>query len=209
MKNRIIFALVVLGVFAFSALLGYKGPDALKSRSEKQEQGKFVAGAVPKKQLDDFSAQFNGVETAKQPMTFPDSSLIDGEERAVRLKDFAGMPVLVNLWATWCGPCVVELPSLDKFARYYDGRLKVLAVSVDEGKSVQQLKSFLADRGVASLGAVMDKDGGIIKNLSLRGIPTSFLIGRDGQILYRFEGDADWSSESTRAFFDVFLLQNR
>lgn len=209
MLNKIILCVVVLALFIFAGVAGYYGPDWIKAKEDAQERAAFVPGAVPKSQYDDFAAQFALVEKATEPKYLPDDGLADTKGNPVRLKNFTGKPTLVNLWATWCAPCVTELPSLQKFKAHYDGKINVVAISVEQEKTPAAIALFLEKRELSGLGGYLDRNGIYMKNLGLRGIPTSFLLGSNGQILYRFEGDAIWDSPQTQEFFDVFLLQNR
>jgi thiol-disulfide isomerase/thioredoxin len=209
MRNKTIFILAALCLFIVSGLIGYFGPDYVRSSRDRALREAFVPPAMPKLLLQDFSAQFANVEAAAEPKYFFDQTMVDLAGKPVRLKQYEGMPVLVNLWATWCLPCVTELPSLKKFKDHYAGKMAVLAVASDATKGPKEIAAFLEKRSVADLGGYIDQGGEIPKNMGIRGIPTSFLIGRNGQILYRFEGDVDWMSPHALAFFDVFLLQNR
>jgi len=118
----------------------------------------------------------------------------DGGEMS--LADFHGTPVLVNLWASWCAPCVKELPTLDKLAQshHVDGELGVIAVSQDSGPQ-PSVVAFLKKLNVKDLGAYHDP------NMALSGalgpdvvLPTSILIDADGHEVWRYVGDLDWTS---------------
>ena len=113
-----------------------------------------------------------------------------------RLADFHGTPVLVNLWASWCAPCVKELPTLDKLAQSHDvdGELGVIAVSQDSGPQ-PSVVAFLKKLNVTDLGAYHDP------NMALSGalgpdvvLPTSILIDAEGREVWRYVGDLDWTS---------------
>ncbi|PZQ46108.1 MAG: hypothetical protein DI551_05730 [Micavibrio aeruginosavorus] len=209
MKNKIIFASVVALVFTLAALTGFYGPAKLKAYQGEKLQESFTPGSVPKLVLDRFSRQFAKVLVASEAQYMPEEPFLDPKSNTVRMRDFQGRPTLVNLWATWCAPCVVELPSLEKFEKHYRGRINVLAVAVEEGKDPGDIAKFLESRLLGDFAGYVDKGGRFASNLGIRGIPTSFVIGSDGLILYRLEGDADWTSPEVQAFFDILLLQNR
>lgn len=208
MHNKRIFIAIAFGLFVLSGICGYFGPRLWEARQTDVLDGKFTPPDMPEDVVVEFSRSFNELLAATEPKFLPDTPIltIAGEEKTIA--DFGGKPTLVNLWATWCAPCVVELPSLQKLEEYYKGRMNVVALSVDTTRTPEQIADFLSKRMLSSFAGHIDKNGTFLKNLGLRGIPTSFLIGSDGQILYRFEGDADWTSESSKAFFDAFLLQN-
>ena len=118
----------------------------------------------------------------------------DGSE--ISLADFHGTPVLVNLWASWCAPCVKELPTLDRLAQSHDidGELGVIAVSQDSGPQ-PSVVAFLKKLNAKDLGAYHDP------NMALSGalgpdvvLPTSILIDADGHEVWRYVGDLDWTS---------------
>ncbi|MGZ8349931.1 MAG: TlpA family protein disulfide reductase, partial [Allosphingosinicella sp.] len=87
----------------------------------------------------------------------PDVAFEDPQGRPVRLSDFRGRPLLLNLWATWCGPCVVEMPSLDALAAREDGDVRVLALSQDLAGR-QKVTDFFAARNFARLEPFLDPD---------------------------------------------------
>ncbi len=209
MRHKKILIVLGAGLFILSAAAGHYLPGFLHEYRVQKMKESFIPPAVPALILKDFSTQFNSVMAATEPHEFPKGAFIDMKGKTVRIGDFSGRPTLVNFWATWCGPCVVELPSLDKLKKRYDGKLNVIGISIDNGMDPSGISDFLEKQRVGDFAGFLDNNGEIAPKLSMRGIPTSFLIGRDGQILYRFEGDADWAAESAREFFDVFLLQNR
>ena len=116
----------------------------------------------------------------------------DGSPRS--LADYAGRAVVLNLWATWCVPCVREMPSLDDLAKLVapDG-IAVLAISSDHG-GAPVVQRFYADHGIGTLPVLLDPMGGVAHALNVRGIPTTLLIDPKGQEVGWLEGAADWSS---------------
>ncbi len=209
MKNKTIFILVALAVFGISAVFGYYGPRWYHEHRMARDFADFVPPAVPKKQLEAFGATLHNLSATTEPKYLPDLPLKDLKGKAVRIEDFKGKPLLVNFWATWCLPCVVELPSLDKFAKAYEGRVQVIGIVAEQNKTAADIAGFLEKRQLGDFAGHLDPNGEFVKNLGIQGLPTSFLLGSNGQILYRFEGDADWTSAQAQDFFDVFLLQNR
>lgn len=124
--------------------------------------------------------------------TLPDVIFYDAKGKAVSLADFAGEVVLVNLWATWCPPCVAELPALDTLqARLRDRGLHVVPISLDR-KPVAEVAEFLAARRVEQIELYIDTDRQIPLKWTYAGIPASFLIGRDGVVIEQFDGPREW-----------------
>ena len=111
---------------------------------------------------------------------------LDGERMA--LERLRGRPVLLNVWATWCHPCREEIPALEQLHRAYAPRgLEVVGVSIDQGGQQQAIREFLAEFG-ASYPIWLDPDGDIQSTYSTIGVPTTFLIGPEGKVLWRHVG---------------------
>jgi len=117
--------------------------------------------------------------------------------RPLKLAEFKGKPLLVNLWATWCVPCVKELPTLDRLAAQSGDRLKVAAISEDlEGAKV--VPPFLAGKGVKALTPYHDPNNALMTQLKEAQLPVSILYGADGRELWRVEGDMDWTGAKAK-----------
>jgi thiol-disulfide isomerase/thioredoxin len=133
-----------------------------------------------------------GVDRSKTGSPAPDVEFIDSDGETVTLDDFAGTPVLLNLWASWCAPCVKELPTLNALGEASGGRLKVLAVSQDSGPQAS-VRAFLAKLKVDGLGAYQDPAMGLSGALGAQVLPTSVLYDARGRELWRYTGDFDWT----------------
>lgn len=119
-------------------------------------------------------------------------SSADGTVRT--LADYAGQGVVLNLWATWCVPCVAEMPALDALARLVAGDgVAVLALSSDRG-GAPPVERFYRDKKIQTLPVLLDPRGDAARALGARGIPTTLLIDRAGKERGRLEGAADWAS---------------
>ncbi len=198
---------IILGFALFTLALGagYFVSNPLAQSGDEAAAKPFSQPAMPADILLDFSHDFGKVLAATEAQTLPQVPLAGPQGELVLIGDFRGEWLLVNFWATWCAPCVVELPSLKRFAQHYDGKIRVIGVSLDTSKTHAEILDFLKKRELGDFAGYFDPKGDLAAKLALRGIPTSFLIGKDGHILYRLEGDADWTSAQTRRFFDVFL----
>lgn len=140
-----------------------------------------------------------------KPEALPGFNLTDADGNAVTLATYSGKLLLVNLWATWCAPCVKEMPTLDALQQALgSARFTVLPISLDRGGR-QQVEAFFAKNGIAHLPMVFDPTGSSMAALTVRGLPTTLLIDGKGREIGRLEGDADWSHPSTRALIQYYL----
>jgi len=122
-------------------------------------------------------------------VTFTDA---EGQER--RLSDFAGEGLVVNLWATWCPPCVAEMPSLDRLqALLRAERVRVLALSSDRGGRAV-VEAFYQRTGVRELGVWLDPRGAAARGMGVRALPTTVIVDRGGYETARLEGEAEWDA---------------
>jgi thiol-disulfide isomerase/thioredoxin len=126
----------------------------------------------------------------------PEVTFEDPQGRPTGLAGFRGRPVLVNLWATWCGPCVVEMPSLDALAERQADRLKVLTLSQDLAGR-QKVTDFFAARRFRRLEPYLDSELQFMTALGIDTLPTTILYDAGGVEVWRMTGMADW--ESARA----------
>ena len=124
----------------------------------------------------------------------PSISFQDGERRHLTLADFHGQIVLVNFWATWCAPCIRELPSLDRLQeKLKPSGVTIVALSIDRG-GVDAVKEFFAENGIHHLGIYVDPTMAAQEAFDIPGLPTSVLIDRNGHDRGRLIGPADWDT---------------
>lgn len=123
------------------------------------------------------------------------------------LAAYRGQVMVVNLWATWCAPCVEEMPTLGALQRRYQGRVRVIPVSVDgEGQSAraqQQLQRL----GNGSLPFLIDISRGILFDVGAPGMPVTVVYDARGREVARLAGGADWNSPEAVALIDAVLAQ--
>ena len=203
--------LISLAGFGLAVSVGYLAP----TLPERQDNDRVSAYELP--QTSEVLPQTLPQDAAAQVMSYnrkyykagehlPEITFADPDGKQTTLDDFKGKPVLLNLWATWCGPCVRELPSLESFSRLtHPQDLEVVAVSVETKYNRKTLKTFLESRGIGDFALYQDQKGEIEGKIALNGLPTTYLLGADGKILYVFEGDAGWQSASTQGFVDYLL----
>jgi thiol-disulfide isomerase/thioredoxin len=118
----------------------------------------------------------------------------------VRISDFAGKVVLVNLWATWCAPCRAEMPSIDRLAAGMAGEeLAVVPLSTDRF-GPERIRSFYDEIGVEHLRIYQDRRSEVARAAGAMGLPVTLILDRDGREIARLTGDAEWDSPEARAF---------
>jgi cytochrome c biogenesis protein CcmG/thiol:disulfide interchange protein DsbE len=130
---------------------------------------------------------------------------LDSPSREKSLDDYRGQVVLINIWATWCLPCRVEMPSIEALHRTYVSRgLKVVAVSVDDPGTEAAIKSFVEQYRL-SFEILHDPDKKISDQYQTSGYPETVIIGRDGIIRRKVLGASDWNSSESRGLVERLL----
>ena len=133
----------------------------------------------------------------QNPQRLPDLTFLDADGKPVKLSDFRGRTVLLNLWATWCVPCRKEMPALDQLARQAGDKFEVVAINLDTG-DLQKPRRFLSEIGVAKLVYYEDPSTGVFQELKrlgrAPGLPTSILIDGQGCEIGYLAGPAEWAS---------------
>jgi len=115
-----------------------------------------------------------------------------------RLSDLRGQVVLLNVWATWCPPCREEMPALERLHDELGERgVRVVGVSIDKGESADVPTEFLRENGI-TFTILRDASGQVARTFQTRGVPETFLIGRDGTLLQRWVGRIEPGSASVR-----------
>lgn len=121
------------------------------------------------------------------------------------LADYKGQVVLLNIWATWCVPCRVEMPSLQRLQQAYaDSGLKIVAVSIDEEQPDDSIRAFAKELGL-TFEILRDSTLAISKAYQTTGVPESFVIAKDGVIRKKWIGRDDWDSPGNRALVSELL----
>lgn len=130
--------------------------------------------------------------------TLPD---IDGE--TIRLSDFRGRWVFLHFWASWCGPCRKEMPTINKLASSFsDQQLKIIMINTAEDEDT--IFTFLGEISM-DLPVYMDRDGVVTEHWKPRGLPTTFLIDPEGYVRYQAIGGRAWHRPEFDAFFKKLL----
>jgi thiol-disulfide isomerase/thioredoxin len=150
--------------------------------------GGLAALALPARAAGEM-ARFKKAAT---PKPLPDLAFQDADDKPLRFADFRGRALLINFWATWCAPCVKEMPSLDRLqAMFPENKFLILPLSID-GPTRPKVAPFYKDQKLTHLGIYFDKGRKAMQALDVSLLPTSILVDPTGRELGRLEGDADW-----------------
>jgi len=116
-------------------------------------------------------------------------STVDGQQ--VSLQQYRGRVVFLNFWATWCIPCREEMPALEQLHQTYQSH-DLTILSIDLKESADQVRAFFQKHNL-SFPALLDEHGSVFRDYLVAGMPTTYLIGRDGTLLARGVGGRDWT----------------
>jgi thiol-disulfide isomerase/thioredoxin len=152
--------------------------------------------------LDGEMSRFN-FSTSEAP--FSNVSLTDQDDNQSYLSQFRGKVVVLNVWASWCGPCVMEMPGLDHLqASFSSNDLAVVPVSIDRG-GAHQAMPYLNRMNVHAMTPYFDHSNSIGRLLGASRIPVTVIIGRDGNEIGRFIGTTEWDSEEAKSLIKYFI----
>jgi len=126
----------------------------------------------------------------------------DGE--TMRLTDYKGQVILLNVWATWCAPCLKEMPSLSQLQNLRGGpEFQVVTISLD--RTAEETANWLAEQNITNLTPWHDKNFKLNTAVKTPGLPMSILYDRTGQEIARLPGDAQWDSPEALALIDELV----
>jgi len=134
------------------------------------------------------------------PRNAPSVAFTDGAGASHALADYRGKYVLLNLWATWCAPCVAELPALARLKQQVPG-MTVLAVDVTRGSTPETASSFLKSHDAAALDTLVDSQTVMMRQFKAFSLPVTLLIDPQGRIIAKAEGPAEWDAADAVAYF--------
>ncbi len=152
--------------------------------------GAAADGASPGAQ--DLFAQLRMTRMAPSPHSAAALSMPSLDGRAVRLEDYTGKVVVLNFWATWCGPCKEEMPSLARLQAQFDPE-QVRVVTVTADVQPQGIKEFLRQLDIR-LPVLFDEDQELSRMFMVRGLPTTVVLAQDGRQVGRAVGPRAWDS---------------
>jgi thiol-disulfide isomerase/thioredoxin len=149
-----------------------------------------AASAPPKSGV----ASVGQLRWSEAPQLLPATAFSDEKGTSRTLRDFAGRVLVVNFWATWCAPCIEEMPSLDRLEASLGGeKFGVVAINQDR-KGEEVAKPFLDKNGWSHLALYTDPRSQAVRDMAVRGLPTSLIVDGKGREVARLEGTAEWDS---------------
>ena len=154
----------------------------------------FAAQASYAKTIEDFEH-----ETPRDPGII---QFVDEDKTIHSLDQYRGSVMVLNFWATWCVPCVKEMPDLDKLSvKTNKNNIKIVPVSVDF-KGLEVVNEFYKANNIENLPAFLDEKGKAFKNLKLRALPTTLIIDKKGMEVARVLGDISWNREEVEVYLN-------
>jgi len=167
------------------------------SSSSYSKEEKDIINSFLKEELEDF-------ELNKEKQNISHLKFKDDEGKEISFSDFQDKILLVNFWATWCAPCIKEMPSLDRLKKKINKNFDVIAVSVDRD-GVKKVKDFFNENKITNLGKYFDTKNSLAKEMNLIGLPTSFFINKKGDLIGYFQGDMEWDNNTVIEFINYLI----
>lgn len=192
MSSRSLIALLLTGI----VLAGCDRRSDEPGQANATAGGTVTSGEVPPSASPE-PAKY-AIDRSKAGTPLPDIAFADASGKPVSLASFRGKPLLVNLWATWCAPCIAEMPQLDRVAK---GGLSVLAVSQDTIEAAKVM-AFFNGKGFAHMMPGLDPENALAFHYGTGILPTSVLYGADGKEIARISGAPDWESGEGKALLN-------
>ena len=154
--------------------------------------------------LNDPSFEFSNQVAIEDHIQAPDFKFPGLDGKMISLADQKGKIVLVNIWATWCPPCVDEMPSMEKLYQKFKGQnFEILAVSIDE-TGLKAVAPFMKKTRL-TFPALIDSKGTIKTTYRITGVPESFIIDKQGFLIRKIVGPVDWQSPKILDFFSELI----
>ncbi len=152
--------------------------------------------------------QLNNLQLAETPRTLPGGVLLKDGTLELALSRYGGKAIVLNFWATWCAPCIRELPALNRLSAGASAGVVVLPVSEDrEGGAI--VRKFLDVNKLSNLPALIDPKGQLARTLKVSGLPTTVLFNRQGREVGRLVGIAEWDHADVRRYLRRCLNAGR
>ncbi|MBL8545890.1 MAG: TlpA family protein disulfide reductase [Hyphomonadaceae bacterium] len=170
----------------------------------------FIASSKPETQtgLSQFAqGEMSRLYLTEAPPPMPARTLRDAAGNETTLAAYQGQVIVLNLWATWCAPCMEEMPSLARLQHNFEGRIRVIPISVDSegerGKAISELQRLSG----GALPFLQDMTRGVLFDVQAAGMPVTIIYNTRGEEVARLAGGADWSSEDASRLIEAVLAE--
>jgi len=163
----------------------------------------YLFSIVPSISQSNKDVPLNNLILHKDPKFFAPIIFEDFSGNEVKLNDYYGDIILINFWATWCKPCKDEMPSLDRLSMNKNFEyLTIFAINIEKPNK-KKAEIFFNEIGIRNIKIFFDKNLNFVKEMNLRGVPTTVLINREGKEFSRILGSVDFEDEE----FTKWLLK--
>jgi thiol-disulfide isomerase/thioredoxin len=197
-RSTILIVAFILGAFLIASWLALGTPEPM----ERNSSGPFKIQTPTPRTAKNFA-----LHPAPKPL--PKVVFRNGDGRQTSLAEFHGKTVLLNVWATWCGPCRREMPTLDRLQGILGGAdFEVLALSIDRA-GPEAVREFYRKIGIKNLSLYVDSSGKASGALGVVGIPATLLVDPNGKEIGRLVGPADWDTPEMVAYLKAHLDRSR
>lgn len=148
---------------------------------------------------DETEEEMMGLTYHPRPIDVPGFIFYNGNGQPLTLESLKGKVVVVNLWATWCAPCIVEMPDLDRLQRSYkNSGLEVVPISMDDQGSPAMIQRFMREHNLRHLPVYLDPSKRTKAAFRARTLPSTYVFNKDGKLIASMEGVANWFSKEAR-----------
>lgn len=166
-----------------------------------------IASEAPEASSNDHFATALGIQIPKEQVEAPNVVGADPDGNFILLEDFRGKVVFLNFWATWCIPCRLEMPAMERLYRdFKDKGFVVLAVNVQEGP--RAVRAFVQELRL-TFPVVLDRKGEAAMKYVVRGLPATYILDRNHIIAGRAIGAREWDSKDAREYVRALLMERR
>ena len=147
-----------------------------------------------------FSKNVSIPDSSIETITFYNSTLKDIDNNNISLSKYKDKWLLINFWATWCAPCVRELPSLNNLHNEFKNNKNFAMIAINIGQNKSVVNKFIKEKAPIDFLVLLDENIEL-SDWNVQAIPTTFLINDSGKIIYKIEGEKEWDSSEFTKFF--------
>nr|MCA8835926.1 TlpA family protein disulfide reductase [Pseudomonadota bacterium] len=157
---------------------------------------------------DVFVDEMAGFQVLIPPIPTEGLEFLDKDGQSLELSAFHGRVVLINFWATWCAPCLAEMPSLNRLQIALGGAdFQIITIATGRNETAD-IESFFTNQNISHLTRYRDPNLRLALALGAGSLPTTVLMDRDGSIIARLQGEADWDSEAARLLIERLVINH-